>query len=375
MRKILLATTAMVAFAGAAQAAESPLNVTVGGYVDFRAAHFDEDFQDADRRNHDFETEWLTSVEATGKAGRNIEYGALISMWNGSDYTNDWNGGGANVNMKQGYVWLTGGWGKVMMGDTHGVTDLFVYAPTVGEGQFDGAYNHFTDTSTLARVKPTFTDNEENDTKVVYYTPKVGNENHKFQAGVNYTPNAENQGQSVVKYDTANYNDVFGIAAQYDGKWSYGIGTRVSALLSTGSTESNVALQDYTSWGLGADISWNGFTVGGSYVDGGEYGAYDNQDEDQSAWTVGVKYDFDKVAVAGNYMSVQGYNNALVAGTPVYADNDRYVDSLDVFGLGATYTWFPGLTTAVDAVIFSQDRDDAEDNDGHVVMLSQKLAF
>ena len=42
MRKILLATTALVAFAGAAQAAESPIQVTLGGSVDFRAALFNE---------------------------------------------------------------------------------------------------------------------------------------------------------------------------------------------------------------------------------------------------------------------------------------------------------------------------------------------
>ena len=88
MRKILLATTALVAFAGAAQAAESPISVNVGGYVDFRAAQFHESDKSqgtsivSKRRSTDFETEYRLNISAEGKAANGIEYGGLVSLWN-----------------------------------------------------------------------------------------------------------------------------------------------------------------------------------------------------------------------------------------------------------------------------------------------------
>ena len=86
MRKILLATSALVALAGAAQAAESPIQVTLGGYVDFRAAMFHESNTTngvgESRHNGDFQSEYGLSVAADGKAAGGIEYGAKITMNN-----------------------------------------------------------------------------------------------------------------------------------------------------------------------------------------------------------------------------------------------------------------------------------------------------
>ena len=56
--------------------------------------------------------------------------------------------------------------------------------------------------------------------------------------------------------------------------------------------------------------------------------------------------------------------------------NTNYVSQFNAYGAGATYTWFPGLTSAVDAVMFTQDVDGQfGHNDGYVLMLSQKLTF
>ena len=82
MRKILLATTALVGFAvaGAAQAATAPLNVTVGGDVNFIAgtSHESKDATKGislDRANLDFETLYSLNFGITGKAASGIEYG------------------------------------------------------------------------------------------------------------------------------------------------------------------------------------------------------------------------------------------------------------------------------------------------------------
>lgn len=414
MRKLLLATSALVAFAGAAQAADSPITVNVGGYVDFRAALFHEStdpvnmaagyasYADADagtltnatsRRDHDFETEYRLNISAEGKASNGIEYGGLISLWNGADYTDDFTGGSNTVHMDQAYIWMSGAWGKFILGDDHGASDLFVYAPTVGEGQIDGTYTDFTDPNTLMRLMPSFIDNVENSTKITYYTPKVGNTNHKLQLGASYAPNFYDQGQNVIKYrehgvnnSTADayYQDFVEATAQYTGNFSP-VTTVLSATLTTGSKGNNdTPVRDFTSWGIGGQASYMGFTFGTSYVDAGSFATLEGQHKDQSVWTAGLKYEFDKVALAINGMRGEGYYNAFVNdGDAVAADRVKYVKDFSAIGAGATYTWFPGLTTAADVVFFDQQRDDTIDatgdtdqpNAGQVLMLSQKITF
>jgi len=371
MRKILLATSALVAFAGVAQAAESPITVTAGGYVDFRAALVHESEATSTqtqgaRRGGDFATEYGVNLAAEGKGAGNIEYGAMISLDNKADLGED--APADQIKMDQGYVWMSGAFGKTLMGDEHGASDLFVIAPTVGEGQIDGSYTYFTDRSTLAQMQPAFIDASENATKFTYYTPKVGNANHKVQLGVSFTPDSASTGNDVAKYmdNMGDYRDTIESGIQYTGNFEpVSVVVSPMAVFADGVNDA----RDATVFGLGAQAMYAGFTVGGSYVDAGHYNTMKDADQskDQTVWTGGVKYEFDKVAVAANYMDGEGY--APLAGVT------SYVEDFSAVGLGATYTWFPGLTSSADAVFFSQDPAAGENNVGHVLMLSQKMAF
>lgn len=377
MRKILLATTALVAFAGAAQAAESPIQVTLGGSVDFRAALFNEADQVLNnnaagsittRRRGDFQTVYDLTVAADGKAAGGIQYGALIDLNNDNKDTE----AARTLDMDQAYVWMSGAFGKVLMGDEHGATDLFVYAPTVGAGQIDGDYTAFTDANTLARFQPTYINMTENNTKVTYYTPKVGNSSHKVQLGASFTPNEE-QGNAVATRDIGGYKNAYEIAAQYTGTFSP-VSVVLSPMVAIGDGEDSAVARDYTAWGIGGQAMYAGFTLGSSYVDAGRLNTTRTENKSQNVWNVGLKYEFDKAAVAVNYMDGEGYYNQL---TTLPATSTRvYVDNFEALGMGATYTWFPGLTTAADAVFFDQNRaDTARNNTGHVLMLSQKMTF
>ena len=414
MRKLLLATSALVAFAGAAQAAESPITVNVGGYVDFRAGQFHESTNNTTggltRRDYDFETEYRLNIAAEGKAANGMEYGGLISLWNGAEYNDaagSFTGGSNTVREDQAYVWMSGAWGKAVLGDDHGASDLFVYAPTVGEGQIDGTYTDFTDPATLTVFQASYIDNTENSTKVTYYTPKVGNENNKVQLGASFTPSFYGNGQLVNKYKTSTagvtsttgtsaYQDYVEATAQYTGNFAP-VATVLSATMSTGARNGESAsgtaasLRDFTSWGLGGQFMFAGFTFGGSYVDAGRYGTVEGQNKAQDSFTIGAKYEFDKVALAINGLEGRGYNNGFrVNGNGLggaaftglnSTDHTNYVKDFKALGLGATYTWFPGLTTAADAVMFRQNRADniggvaADKDDGHVVMITQKITF
>ena len=238
MRKVLLATTALigVALAGSAHAAaSSPISLNVGGYNDFVAGFYQElqgVTPGVNNSHRDFEDEFKISFDAMGKASNGIEYGANISLWNGPEVTNAWTGGTNGVTVNTAYVWMSGAFGKVLLGDEHGASDLFVYAPTVGEGQIDGRYMDFTSPFSLARIMPSGIDNTEHSTKITYYTPKVGNDMNKVQLGVSYIPNMYDYGQSVVKYNAlapagtvassssiSPYQDVVKAAAEYWGNW------------------------------------------------------------------------------------------------------------------------------------------------------------
>lgn len=367
MRKILLATTALVAFAGAAQAAESPIQVTLGGYVDFRAAMFHEAEKTAtDRRDGDFQTEYGVNVDAVGKAAGGIEYGARVEFTNSVGPGGETHETADDLRIDSAYIYMSGPWGKVLMGDEQGASDLFVFAPTVGEGQIDGKYVNFTDPDTLTAFQPAYVNLTEDNTKVTYYTPKVGNENHKIQLGMSYAPNPED-GSQVTKYDvTSAYRNRIEASAQYTGSFE-GVSVVLSPMMEVaeGQGDKNTLnVRDYTLWGVGGQASYAGFTLGASYVDAGKRGTTTTQDEDQDMFTVGLSYGFDKTAVAVNYMNGEGYDGA------------SYRDSFSAIGMGATYTWFPGLTTAAEAVFFDQSTQAvAFDNEGAVFMLSQKMAF
>jgi len=370
MRKILLASTALVAFAGAAQAAESPIQVTLGGSVDFRAALVNESTTDiaggnpGTQRNGDFQTQYELTVAAEGKADSGIEYGALINL------DNDISRAAATATMDMAYVWMSGSFGRVMLGDNHGATLLSIYAPTVGVDQIDGYYMDFTTNAGLAEVEPLYVNAAEDATKITYFTPKVGNDNHKVQVALSFAPSIE-AGSAVTLYDaTSGYKNQIEAVAKYTGQFdevSVGLAPMVIVADGMGTKETaGTGTRDYTLWGVGGNVGYAGFTLGASYVDAGHANTATGENRHQDVFTVGLKYEFDKVELAANYLNGNGYYTL--------AGARRYVEDYDAVGLGATYTWFPGMRTAADAVFFDQDTA-TNDNAGHVLMLSQKMSF
>ncbi len=418
MRKILLATTALVGvvFAGAAHAAApaSPISLNVGGYDDFIAGiqHGGADTSTNKSVNRSFENEFKISIDALGKAANGVEYGANVSLWNGAEATDiigsglgdnnnvrsPWAGGKNTVTVNSAYVWLSGAFGKVLFGDEHGASDLFVYAPTVGEGQIDGRYMDFVSSAHVAApmIRASGFDNTEHSTKVTYYTPKVGNDANKVQLGLSYAPSLYNYGQFTTKTSASNvtspYQDIVKGVAQYTGnfkpvnvtaalQWVHG-GNGHAALKSTAfggadtavTTPAGVA-KSFNAYGLGTQVAFDGVTLGGGYNRMGRYNTVDVQNNQQSSYNLGAKYEFDKVGVAASYLHGKGYDNLLTGGAGA-TSSTNYVSRYNAYGAGATYTWFPGLTSSVDGVLYNQKAEDqASGQSGYSLLVSQRLAF
>ena len=427
MRKILLATTALIvaALTGSAHAAPAaPITLNVGAYDDFIAGIGNNGaagIAGGKSVKRDFENEFKISFDALGKAANGLEYGANISLWNGPEVTNSgynealeiykapWSGnsnnrGGNAVVVNSAYIWTSGSFGKVLMGDEHGASDLFVYAPTVGEGQIDGRYMDFVDAGSVAAhmIRPSGFDNTEHSTKVTYYTPKIGDDKHKVQLGLSFAPQLYDYGQSVLKSADNNeatayspYRDIIKAAVQYTGdygvtkvkasaQWIHGGNSRTQLVNTAmgGSDESQTPAgyaRSFNAWGVGTQVAFNGFTVGGAFNSMGNYNTVAGQNRMQNSYNLGGKYEFDKVGVAVSYLHGKGYDNLLQHGVSTgLVDDTSYVSKYNALGAGATYTWFPGLTSNVDGVLFNQTVDDQRTNGsqgGYTLLVSQRLAF
>jgi hypothetical protein len=408
-----MATTALVGFAltGAAQAATSPLTVNLGGSVDFAAANFSSQDHgvNATSNHRDFESVYAVNLGVTGKANNGVEYGGNLDFGNGADIENAFTGGNNGVVFTAANIFMSGAFGKVQLGDSHGATDLALLAPVAGDGQVYGRYIDFLDTTQYAKTFIGGVDVTDHSTNITYFTPKVGNENNKVQAAVSYVPQFYNYGAGTVQYNKGNsaiggygsganlnspYKDVVKGALAYTGN-IHPVALGLSADVISGSssdattgtanplwvlTAPNGKVQSFTSFGVGAQAAAEGFTLGANYLDMGHYDTVAGQNKSQNEIGAALKYEFSKVAVGVSYLGGKGYDNTLTGvntGVATTSGNYNYVKDFSSFGAGGSYTWAPGLTSNLDGVYFDQKTDatSANENKGYVLLVSQKLAF
>lgn len=403
MRKILLATTALAGTALFALPASAGMEVTVGGYDDFRAGFFEQRLPVATtKRNEDFENEFQLEIEAKEKTSNGIEYGAVASLWNGASIFA--NPGGQTIDVHQAYTFVNGSWGQIRAGDEHGASDMYVEAPMTYDfgAQTDGNYTEFVNQNTVFTITPLFLDDDENSTKVTYITPKLGMSGHSVQAAVSYLPNLSDQGQSTILTNPAGggspatggigtvnavsrYQNLVEAGGKYEGNWMDKLNVVAGFALHTADPTNNttwsgsgVRARAFTAWDAGAQASYAGFTVGGSYADAGRYNTdfAGVQNKGQTVWNVGATYKFDRASVGGSYLNGEGYNNRGFGGA-VATNNSNRVDEYEAWGIGAGYSLFDGMVTSVDAVFFDQNRLGlaGDDRDGRVVIISNRVAF
>jgi outer membrane protein OmpU len=185
-KALRIALLAGAATAAPVYGAQAQLTVTLGGFTTFRAATYDSDTPGATSREFQNETE--IHIRADGKADNGLLYGAKIEVEN--------DGPAGGISTDEASVYAGGSWGRITLGDDDGAADeLFVYAPVVGNGQIDEDWFDFAgpgiDTDDL--LSPTDTSDA---TKVTYLSPVLGG----LQAGVSYTPQSDDEDQSVVGF-------------------------------------------------------------------------------------------------------------------------------------------------------------------------------
>lgn len=364
MRKVLLSTTMLVAALALPGFAKADLDVTVGGFTTFRAGFFDNDA--ASQTGRDFTSESEIHVKASGVSDNGLEYGAKVELMTSTSDT---------LNADESGLFLSGDWGRVELGDDDGASDqLSVLAPTVGIGQINGRYLDFVpfndrpsgnvkDTGG-GNMKPLDTDDA---TKVTYYTPRY----QGFQAGISYVPEVDsgNNGEDVQFFNNVgNQHNAYELGAQYRGEIS-GVGVRVGAGYVGSEAKTGSGREDVSSWGLGTQLSYAGFTLGGGYVNNGDSNnpvgvANDNE----SAWNAGLRYNAQNWGVAVSYTD-ENYDQA--GGRGVDTAGGDYTAVV----LGATYKVADGLSTGADLAFYDRNRATGTDTNGYVVVVETKASF
>lgn len=372
MKKILLGTTALIgaaALASAAQA-EGP-SVTLGGFIDFQGGLTDQDsaFETgANSREGKIQNDTELHVHVDGQADNGLKYGGVVELE--ADVNADADGEGGNADKT--YIYLESSAGRVELGNNSGAQDTMkVDASTIARatGGVDGDWYDFVNTGGLLGTSSFIMTPDlpaaaargvrEDATKVTYYTPRFSG----ARVGVSYTPDDGDGGTAAGFTGELNGNNenVFGLAANYSGEMS-GVGIQVSATGEFGESEI-AAKRDVSAYALGTVLSFESFSVAGSWGDWDDSDLGIGAGDDQNYWTLGAAYETGPFGVSATYLSSEAE-----AGV-----SDNEFTNLVV---GADYQLAPGLVPYVEVSFFDLDQAGTTiDNDGTVLLLGSQLNF
>jgi hypothetical protein len=364
MKKFLLGTSALVGAVAFAAVAHAEPTVSVGGFLDFQAGFADQDLDTTGTpagRDAKFANDTEVNINVQGRADNGLTYGAVIELE--ADVTADPDASGLNADKT--YLFVESNAGRLELGSNIGAEDaLKVDASTIARasGGIDGDWYRYVNTTGGAIIRPDLPDAhargaKEDATKLTYYSPRFSG----VQVGVSYTPDDGNVGTAAAfTSDTTvgDNEDVFGLGANYSGQFQQ-VGVQLSATGAFGQSET-AGTEDLSAWAVGGVLSFQGFSVAGSYGDWDDSGLPTAAGgADQDYWTAGASYETGPFGVSVTYL-----------------DSEAGTTDFNNVSVGADYQLAPGLVPYVEANFFSLDpAGTAADNDGTIVLVGTELTF
>jgi outer membrane protein OmpU len=356
MKKILLASSALVGVAMLAAPAQAELKLGLGGHFSGYGVYVDQD-NDDDLNNFEFRKN--TEIHFTGET--TLDNGLTVGVHVEQEVEND-------NNNNESYAYFSGGWGRVNFGNEDGAAYLLqVAAPSadsnvdglratisgirvpvqsdnggVGLGLLQGATNALGDAgsgTTLDYQHADFgngpTDSLQGNAvdRLSYLTPKFSG----FQAGVSYAPEAAlNSGIVAMGDDTTDFENLWELAARWDGQFE-GVGLSFGAGYSHASDQ-DTGGDDLKTWNVGANLTWNQFSFGGSYLDS-------DNGNDNTTWVVGAAWDNGPWHVGASYLNGQADNAGLSTDAVALVSTAQTNDlEAERFTIGGGYAFGPGMT-------------------------------
>jgi hypothetical protein len=375
MKKVLYGTTALVA-AGVmgAGSADAKISLGLGGYMNtfFSVASINE----SDTSTQDYNPTGVFSdgeVHFKGeyKHDNGITFGANVQLeMFGTANTGD--------TIDEKYAYVDGDFGRIVAGSENSAAYIMHYAaPNVGLPVNSGWQTVFIPIpSGMAGVNrsplgSTYLDYGNDDNTLTYYTPRFWG----FQVGLSYTPSVVGNGDGKnfpVEADTeTEYNNGFAVGVNYVEDFN-GFGVAISGGYryatvgdSLNDPPSGTGADDYQSVSAGLNLSYAGFTIGGSYgneiegkqvcpPNGGNNGTCTAgvvSSTEGFAWDVGVSYEFGPWAFGVTYF--HGQDEGLLA--------DKDQDELDSVTGGVSYALGPGISARA-GVMWTDWQQESGDN-------------
>lgn len=285
MKKILLASTAIVGFAGAAAAAE----IKLSGYAEIGV-------RGGDLIETQFHNDVSVSFNFSGTMDNGVEFGGKVKL----DDTNGSNAINGTPKFGSEAFWVSGDFGKITLGDTDGAFDWALSEIYTGSALADDHSTH-AGAYWFTGLDSTY------DNQVMRYEYSFGD----FAAGI-----------SAEMDDTGVGDTVLGIGGKWKGQMGgmdvgVGVGFQDNGVNSVWGLSGSASMSNGFSVALGyADLdgtpdpvngvavdSWIGIGVAyttGALTVGANYGKYDasNNASDPKGWGVVANYDLGGGAVA-----------------------------------------------------------------------------
>lgn len=380
MKKILLGTSAIVGasvlLATPVWAAEKP-KLEISGYLRFEAWTLDQD-KAIGRNNQGIafsQDDAEIHFKGSAKADNGLEYGFYVELQEGSS---DGSAGYDEAN-----VFLAGNWGRLDLGSQDAVHNNWKIGAYAISADKDGAWDGKKPFATAGNAAYIGTDffGGDDANKITYYSPSFNG----FQLGVSYTPHTNSSMSALYPTETystgflvggnGNQNNQVGVAGRYAGTFS-DVGVEVTARYAqadyqgdgTGSTATE--REEAQAWGIGAKVSYAGFSLAGSYNDLGDSGVIKDNKAFQDAgqwWDIGVAYGTGPYKVSVVYMQSEA-NDGAAAGVQD--------DKVDFLQIGASYAAAPGLDFyAAYQYVDLDQTGTASDNESNAFMIGTNVSF
>ncbi|PWC46439.1 porin [Azospirillum sp. TSA6c] len=360
-RSLVIGCAAVALAAGCGTAsAQSKFDILLGGDAYFQGAYVDQD-DNTGLRKTEFANRFRLTITPTAKADNGLEYGARLRLRAAGGTNNN-----RSTDSDRAFMFVNGGFGTIQAGVINGLSDEYgIIGPNVEgiEGSPDAQFlNYYANANGAPYALGSLRTLESGDasSKIIYLTPSFAG----FQVGAAYTPvyGSSNTDINRRKNSTA-YRDMGEVQATYKGEFG-GFGLEASAAYQFAKAASQ--LEDLSSVHVGANVSYAGFKVGGSYAFSGDsgYAKGTRGVDDQQVWIVGANYDFGSVILAATYTDAKGIDSNF-AGL-----NSR----AHVWQAGVTYTVAPGLTTGLE-YSYLDNKVGGVNNDTNIVLWDTRFAF
>ena len=403
MNKFLLTTALAGAVVFTAQAGD--VETSISGSIDskFVNTHQRDAFRyqnpsdtSKDRlANNNIATDAYINFNIKGEAKEGLKYGGLIKLnANTSKSKKEVYLNGKNPSVaEQVMAFLESGFGRVEVGNYTGISESMkvnagTFASATGGINGDAQYYWNAQTADSKDTKSTFVQTANlptnelgtfglrgaNAAKLNYYTPEFSG----FRFGATFIPNTKAFGTASettqILNDKTEFKNVFEAGLSYTTEVKE-VGVKLAAVSQFGKNQ-NDANKNLRAFEVGTNLSYKGFTVGGSYGDWGKYNVVKDKASEfgkTKYWTAGVGYANGPLSVSLTHLqSKKG----------VSVSDKSAFNKLRNTVLGVDYKVAPGVLPYVEFSSFKMDQasvtaadKDTKNNKGHILMAGVKLNF